>query len=199
MQRGYMTVLSGIYEMLQSIILDHIKFHNLALNRSKQKSERHCVFIQETPNVNENPALSTVNPFGNDFFCKICSKELSNIYMHCRGCELILMKDFNICFDCHIDKKYSITVPMASQMYSHGRGQSTLHHTGDMSNDIKWAQAVRKCRNCQPGTYYRCAVCGYCDGCSCRCHTNFTLTYRFMTIEDEKRLLESVKTILSKK
>ena len=31
------------------------------------------------------------------FVCKLCKEELSNVYMHCDGCEKLLNKDFNIC------------------------------------------------------------------------------------------------------
>ena len=41
-----------------------------------------------------------------------------------------------------------------------------------------------------------CRFCGYCQGCSCRCHTWFTLNCRFHDGDGEKALLEQVEGLV---
>lgn len=56
---------------------------------------------------------STVDAFGNDYYCRICQRELCNIYFHCEGCEHLLGKDFNVCPECHEDpSKLNVNVQM---------------------------------------------------------------------------------------
>lgn len=56
---------------------------------------------------------------------------------------------------------------------------------GDMNFD-----RISQCP-CKKGP--RCNYCGYCLGCSCRCHTFFTVHTRFYKEEDERLLLNTVK------
>lgn len=137
-----------------------------------------------TPNTRYNPETYSLDPYANcDFICKLCFKELSNLYMHCQGCENLLDKDFNICADCYLKEKYKVTYQMHPQKR---KKHATLNHTGVMPFDRK-----SRCP-CKNGP--QCLDCKYCLGCSCTCHNNFKLHYRFMTLDDEEKLLQDVNS-----
>lgn len=120
-----------------------------------------------------------------DFFCMFCSEELSNVYMHCDGCEKLLSKDFNICSGCHAEGRYQVF----HQMHPfNDKRISVLNHTGNKTN---LRQAKCPCRNGK-----ECGYCSYCTGCSCRCHQRFTVHYRFMGLDDELGVLEMVENVV---
>lgn len=79
------------------------------------------VSIAARPNSHENPQIYPLDAFGDsDFFCRLCHKELSNVYMHCDGCEKLLSKDFNICVDCHSEGRYQDMMQVRSEnVFSH--------------------------------------------------------------------------------
>ena len=86
------------------------------------------------PDSYENPENSTVDPYGNsDFFCKLCHKELSNVYYQCYGCYVILSKDFRICQDCHDEKKYYVHIQMHN---SNNFKDSRVNHNGKLLERI---------------------------------------------------------------
>jgi hypothetical protein len=94
------TVLRGILPSLTHLVARHKADVNKAtvIADTANYGENHQkISISKRPDSWENPQVFSVDPYGNDFFCKLCSDELSNIYMHCDGCESILNKDFNIC------------------------------------------------------------------------------------------------------
>ena len=113
----------------------------------------------------------------------ICNEELSNIYLHCIGCENLLSKDFNICTVCHEQQKYHKLFIMDHE----NRDDYKFQHISCRSNLLELES-----RNCLCHT--RCSGCRCCKVCSCQCHTNFSLNFRFMNIEDEKKMLEDVTT-----
>lgn len=85
--------------------------------------------LAERTDCQENPMTCPLDPYGDsDFACKLCRKELSNVYYHCDGCELLLSKDFNICKECYTEKKYMVVVPMHP---SNRNKHATLNHTGE--------------------------------------------------------------------
>ena len=110
----------------------------------------------------------------------ICSQELSNIYLHCIGCEAILEKDFNICVDCHKQVKYKRLCIINHDNHNDSRFQ----HQGDI-DELK-----QGCPEC-----IECTRCGYCEVCSCQCHTNFNLFFRFMNIDEEEKMLKDVISV----
>lgn len=186
-----MTVLRGILTSLQYVV----HRHNSAVRMSKEWGwERQVkefkwakVSIDEKPNTWQDPGTFSLDPYGaGDFFCKFCMEELSNIYMHCDGCEKLLNKDFNICSNCHKEGKYKVSFyqmhPFSTKRFS------VLNHTGNMTLE----RAARcPCKNGKP-----CSNCNFCTGCSCKCHQQFTLHYRFMEIDDELQLLSEAERIV---
>lgn len=95
---GYMptpsVICKGIFPALQYVVKQHIYAMNLA-ESLKSKSFERCkrVSVAARPNAWENPLYFALDPYGNnDFFCKLCKKELSNVYLHCDGCEILLSK-----------------------------------------------------------------------------------------------------------
>jgi len=176
-------VLKGILPSLRFIIDQHVKTITEAKGRVSTTDDRDRVSVQSKPNARENPLLFPVDPYGNgDFFCKLCAKELSNVYMHCDGCEKILNKDFNICVSCHAEKKYRVTIQMHPL---NAKRHCTVNHMGNFHEDRQ-----KRCV-CKNGP--ACLNCSYCQGCSCRCHTWFTLNQRFLNAEEEKELLLQVE------
>ena len=129
--------------------------------------------------------------YGNgDFVCRLCGEELSNCYMHCDGCEELLNKDYNVCVSCHSEEKYKCF----SYMHPFNKRRNTsINHVGNMKYDRKGS----KCE-CKNGPICKSKSCGYCAGCSCRCHTNFTMHFRFMSIKDEVALLKRVETAVGR-
>lgn len=96
--KGFMpspsVICKGIFPALQYVVKQHIYAMNVA-ESLKSKSFERCkrVSVAKRPNTSENPVCFALDPYGNsDFFCKLCSKELSNVYLHCDGCELLLSK-----------------------------------------------------------------------------------------------------------
>ena len=119
--RGFMpspsVICKGMFGALQYIVKQHI----YAMNQTKKKredekkksNERHRISVAAKPDAWENPLSFSLDPYGNEgYFCKLCHKELSNVYLHCDGCELLLSKDFNICLECHQEQRYKATIQM---------------------------------------------------------------------------------------
>ena len=174
------TVLRGILPGLSYVVHRHAS----AVLSSRRKRK---VAINSRPNAEEDPSQYGIDPYGNgDFLCRICMEELSNVYMHCDGCENLLKKDFNICVACHSEGGYKIS----RQMHPFdSKRVSTLNHTGNM----KLNRSNTRCP-CKNGIV--CIHCEFCTGCSCKCHQNFTLHYRFKCIKSEICLLEKATSVV---
>eukprot|EP00986_Skeletonema_menzelii_P003949 scaffold1293_cov139-Skeletonema_menzelii.AAC.4 len=186
-----MTVLRGILASLQYVVHRHNSAVRLSKEWGWEREEKQFkwakVSIDEKPNTWQDPGTFSLDPYGaGDFFCKFCMEELSNIYMHCDGCEKLLNKDFNICSNCHKEGKYKVSFyqmhPFSTKRFS------VLNHTGNM---IQERAARCPCKNGKP-----CSNCNFCTGCSCKCHQHFTLHYRFMGIGDELQLLSEAERIV---
>ena len=185
-----LTILRGILPSLKYVIRRHSAAVNTSNNWLSRKDDKQYkwakVTVDSKPNTWQDPGTFSLDPYGaGDFFCKFCMEELSNIYMHCDGCEKLLNKDFNICSNCHMEGKYKVSY------YNHPfstKRQSVLNHTGNMENE---RSARCPCRNGKP-----CINCNFCTGCSCKCHQQFTLHFRFMGIEDELELLSESERIV---
>jgi hypothetical protein len=105
------SVLRGILPSLSRVVAAH----KVAAKSCKLSTTLRTVPL---PDSSQNPSQATIDPYGSDYFCKICNYELSNIYLHCYGCEMLLQKDFNICcrYVHRFHKLYFIFVMQA--MYS---------------------------------------------------------------------------------
>ena len=180
-----MTVLSGILPSLQDVVQRHISAVLGEQESFRNATKRAKVTIEEKPDTWQNLATPCSDPYveSEDFFCKFCKGELSNIYMHCNGCETLLRQDYNICTSCHSKKKYKRNPNSGTTACS-----SLLQHTGNMTGTSS------SCSGCIGGK--KCTVCNFCTGCSCNCHQQFTLHYRFMHISDEEQLLKDVEKIV---
>ena len=107
----------GLLPGMRFVVDQHVQAMDHALEVStgegSSNRNRHCVSLADRPDSYENPERSSVDPYGNsDFFCKLCHKELSNVYYQCYGCSYILSKDFRICQLCHDEKKYGLLYQM---------------------------------------------------------------------------------------
>ncbi|KAL3786447.1 hypothetical protein HJC23_011028 [Cyclotella cryptica] len=130
------TVLRGILPSLQFIVHRHLMTEKISM--TSVKAGKHTkVSVHPKPNAWENPDLGhpeiiedafSMDPYeSGDFICKFCSEELSNVYMHCDGCERLLNKDFNICASCHANENYKANIKMHP---FNPKMKSTLNHTG---------------------------------------------------------------------
>ncbi len=176
----------GILPGLRYVVNEHLSAIEGAMEDVKNRRGRQGrVSLAERPNSHENPELSTVDPHGNsDFSCKLCRKELSNVYYHCDGCEKLLHKDFNLCVSCHTSKYYARFV----QVHPHNtKRHATINHCGDMRFD--------RCSRCPCKNGPACKDCSFCLGCSCKCHTQFTLNFRLFDKNVEKGILDRVKAV----
>lgn len=168
-------VLAGILPALKVVVGQHVAIANGAAS-----SERSGVQIAKRPNSWENPQLFALDPYGNsDFFCKICSCELSNIYMHCDGCENLLHKDFNICVQCHAEEKFIAKIAM--HPCQRDRKHCTINHIGNTK--------MNRGSHCPCKNGPVCSFCNFCLGCSCRCHRSFTMHQRLLNTDDEHAVL----------
>lgn len=183
------TVIRGILPSLEYVVTRHrsaVEFSEHWEQKTKNVKDSWCVLIDSKPNTWQDPLKFPLDPYGaGDFYCKICSEELSNVYMHCDGCEKLLNKDFNICSGCHMVGRYQIF----HQMHPfNNKAQSILNHTG---NKTQLRRSRCPCKNGK-----ECIYCSYCTGCSCRCHQRFTVHYRFMKQENELELLQKAESIV---
>lgn len=123
------TVSRGILPSLRHVVKQQLKTLGNASSSASQSGERgKRVTIAKRPNIQEDPMKFPLDPYGLDgFACKLCSRELSNVYYHCDGCEKLLSKDFNICLECHRDKKFACTVQMHP---TNPKRHAGLNHTG---------------------------------------------------------------------
>jgi hypothetical protein len=138
----------------------------------------------ELPDADPETPNNSVDPFGNDYVCKICFHELSNTYFHCIGCETIMSKDFNICIKCFREESYLVNIEMSPPnvypMASH------YHHFGDP-----------KARCCHLlSTCLECAVCQKCSFCLCVCHKSFQRRCRFFSTADKEEMLENCARVI---
>ena len=123
-----LAVCRGILPGLRYVTRQHIDAMESASSRSRLMGKGERVTVTARPNTQEDPQHFPVDPYGNsDFFCKLCSKELSNVYYHCDGCETLLSKDFNICRECHAEKKFMQKIRMHPL---NEKNHSTINHTG---------------------------------------------------------------------
>jgi len=178
--------LRGLFPSLQHVVGLHEQAIHCIEGKMETKTWDQELEIVRVPNTWQNPNLCTVDPYGNDFFCKLCSAELSNVYMHCVGCELLLNKDFNICICCYHEKRYKKTIRMHPL---NDKRHSTVNHTGQFH--------FMKQKSCSCKNGPACKNCTFCAGCSCKCHTWFTAQCRFKTIDDEKKLLKCIEDKVS--
>ena len=119
-------ICKGIYPGLCIVVGQHIRALNVKESKSTEKGAR--LSIAKIPDTQENPATCPLDPYGDsDFECKLCRKELSNVYFHCDGCENLLSKDFNICRGCYLQGKFNIKVQMHP---SNPKRHATLNHMG---------------------------------------------------------------------
>jgi hypothetical protein len=122
-------VCRGILPALRHVVGQDITSMKLASRTKSTSTERgERVTIRKLPDAAEDPKAFSVDPYGNsDFTCKLCHKELSNVYFHCDGCEQLFSKDFNICQKCHSEKEFMMVVQMHPK---NPKRHSTINHTG---------------------------------------------------------------------
>ena len=119
----------GILPALRHVVQGHLASLSSATDSRKTDTRRgERLNVSKMPDTQPNPALHPVDPLGNTgFTCRLCSKELSNVYYHCDGCENLLSKDYNICNDCYNDKRFLINEQMHP---TNPKKHATLNHTG---------------------------------------------------------------------
>ena len=143
----------------------------------------------QKPNAFENPLKFPVDPYGvSGFFCQICHKELSNVYLHCEGCENLLSKDFNICLRCYQEERDRTFVRKHER---DSRILSTAHHTGQFPREGRAGKS-----SCKPKEYTVCKHCRGCPCCKCTCHSHFSVRLRFFNEENEETILNRVEQLV---
>jgi hypothetical protein len=122
-------ICQGILPGLRHVVRGHVSSLSAATEDKKSATGRgERLLVERKPDTQPNPAIHPVDPLGNaDFSCRLCSKELSNVYYHCYGCETLLSKDYNICKECYGDKRFMMTEQMHP---TNPKRHATLNHTG---------------------------------------------------------------------
>merc|ERR1712166_1385058 len=114
--------------------------------------------------------LQSIDPYlVEGFECKLCKTELSQRYAHCRGCEILLQKDWNICLSCMSTKQH-LAAPAPGSISSRSHAPVRLSEHNQQRDRVK----CEECRKC---------VC-----CQCTCHQEFKVRYRFELPNDRTRL-----------
>lgn len=154
--------------------LRHVVNREWAVHRAPNAAGKITV---DEPDSAIDPSSTPVDPFGNDYFCRLCDSELANTYYHCEGCEQLLSKDFNTCLRCFTETKFLTNVKMNEGYVMHAKH----NHVG---NPRKKCECNEMCTN----------VCPHCSrlSCCCSCHTRLTKHYRFFPPDD---LLEILKKL----
>lgn len=132
--------------------------------------------VDKVPDSHCDAFEHPIDPFGNDYFCKLCDQELSNSYFHCNGCEKLLAKDFNICSQCFEEREFLQNINMSKVTTT--AMASNFHHMG---------KNLGKCTCQRPGA---CLECQKCMICTCNCHKVFYKRFRFYTEWRQEELLE---------
>jgi hypothetical protein len=173
--------LKGLYPTLDFVIRMEQEVYDLAVTAGRD------IFHRDFwPNSWENSLAFPLDPFGNsDYFCKICYQELPNAYMHCNGCEDLLLKDLNVCTECHSGLMHERFIGMSTRSQSQN---SALNHTGHFK-----AKKHKACK-CEDTT--NCVFCKGCCECSCTCHKNFSLHQRMWDNEKLSYVLAKAKNIV---
>ena len=168
----YMEICRGILSSLRHVV-----------NRECKTLDCH-VEVDTCPDSCSDYFNRTVDPFGNDYFCKLCDQELSNTYFHCEGCETLLGKDFNICSQCLVENKF-----LQNKVMHQGKANrmaTNFHHVGKTSTECKCRKSANKCSECK-----KCMFCS-----CCTCHTSFKKRFRFFTVDHQKQLLDHCKALV---
>jgi hypothetical protein len=173
-----LTVLKGILPSLSKMVQSH---DNILRQLDKSGNQ---YSIRKQPIANEDRESVPIDPFGNDYYCKVCQIELSNMYMHCNACEDILSKDYNICVGCFIKGRHMGFYDMNTTQ-SENKWSCFHHIVGSGTSQCDCEKATQQISHCQ--------LCSLCCACSCACHQVFTLHYRFLTMAQEKSLLRSIQ------
>ena len=140
---------------------------------SKIGCKEECV-----PESQFNPLTRPIDPFGNDYTCVICNRELANTYFRCEGCQELLLKDYNICDECFAEDRFKCYTPQNDDKLLDWA--SNFHHIGKVP--MKTCEPCRRKRRIP-----KCVICKECTWCECRCHWNFTKHTRFF---NQKALIE---------
>lgn len=173
-------LLRGIAPSLKFVLDQNVTFIEMALNKEDWKLN-----FAPRNDTALNPLASTVDPDGNDYFCRICSRELENFYLHCDGCEELLQKDFNICMHCYEHGHWRTTIDMVGRgLVSPIYRTSSVNHTG--------AFCPKSSCTCSNGG--KCYWCQRCNACSCTCHQSFTVRRRFYDLCQLKEIMARLES-----
>lgn len=186
-----LTVLKGIFPTLKGILQDQISEIREKTEISKTDP---YVKVVPLPDAKKDPQKFTIDPFGNDFFCKICQQELSNIYMHCEGCESLLQKDFNICIDCHGND--SVRLKNVTMHPNRPLNNSNAGRRADYNHMPATIQNKKGGCKCKNGPV--CRQCHFMICCSCKCHKKYSLRMRFRDVNEIESLLKDTRRYVGK-
>ena len=172
--------LAGILPALLSVV-------NRDVNQSNRASRFSCVSLGEHP---DSHGTGEAEAYAHDgYSCMICQCELSNTYLHCRGCEKFLKKDFNICVDCRGKDANKEFVSMSGTQIQH----SLCNHTGNRK--MNQGGKDEGCDKCKKDFVdeMKCEDCHGCFGSCCSCHRDFILRWRISHPEEMVSLVMSIE------
>ena len=117
----------------------------------------------------------TIDPYGNDYYCKTCESEIANLYFQCNGCILRVGREFNICFDCYTKSKHLKNVFMTEVTVDN---KLSLDHHHIVEGPFQCGTKCRK-RNCQH-----------------LCHSKFTRHLRFYSDDCVSQMIPNCEALL---
>ncbi|GFH56627.1 hypothetical protein CTEN210_13103 [Chaetoceros tenuissimus] len=182
-------ILTALQGSLRKLFGDQIELFKIASNGGIYKDQHRKLIIK--PNADAHEKITSIDPFGNDFFCSLCFQELGNIYMHCEGCEELLQKDYNLCAGCYSDEGRFLSGFQMNAFLSiekiQGRRTDYNHYP-----DKKHFRSNCPCKNGPMCRRCRLRTC-----CSCRCHAEYSLHYRFYDQNAMENILKDVEQTLN--
>lgn len=184
--------LKGILPSLVDIVERLEMGADKVIEKAKISEAGVCVEVDSATLASVNEAERPQNPYPASY-CHECHQELSNVFLHCCGCETLLSRDYDICVECFCDGKYKRFVTISA--FQPDVRDSTHNHTGQTSGGgVKKGKKGKKkkkktCKSCQK----MCGTCSLCTACGCQCHRKFKLQRRFYTREQVDLLVERVQ------
>lgn len=175
-----MTILKGLLPSLEFVVAEE--------EEAAKNAEAAGILTKGSrprPNSWEHPQIFSMDPFLNsDYYCFTCKQELSNTYMHCKGCEELLGLDTNFCVGCHQNDKHKKCFVVHARLVTE---DSAFNHT---CYDEKTKRAC-KCKPILP-----CSTCSKCRLCCCTCHETFTYTQRMWDLDYLTKLRDEVTELV---
>lgn len=190
--------LKGVFPTLKSLLdMENNMCKNLLEESPKRKKGQSplveadctdCIPLQEGGAIE---ALGEAASCPEQYFCKVCERELGNAYIRCKGCNDsggILPYAYNVCCFCYKKEKNQVSVGHLRHAQIRGQlGFACAKCKSYRKSLCKELVSSAQCYACYKG----------CVICACSCHTVYEVRYRFVCPNDLASLVTKYEAIVS--